>query len=335
VGPRTVDLLSSADLPALLGEALRDDGYALLKGHPILPSVIESAYDAGLHLHQLDDAAKHRLAVANGEPARGWHRGFESGRGSYETFEIGVEMPYGASGDTTGILHGPNRWPPTPGFRRRIEKYFDAVRALAMGLLAPLDVALGLPAGYLRSRASDPYCLLRVLQYDARQPGESKLGIAPHTDFELFTILSVTESGLEVCSRDGRWRSVELHGREQLLLLAGDMLELITGGDVESPLHRVLVGTAKRQALAFFFAPGVGCTIAPQRAVPAEKQSLYAETTVGQHLAEMQILSYPHLRARYEDGAVDGQLQLRSQNPYKLYKIERLQRMEHGAQASR
>ncbi|MEX1141093.1 MAG: 2OG-Fe(II) oxygenase family protein [Thermoleophilaceae bacterium] len=306
------------------GTALRELGAFRLTGHGIVPQAIADAYEATDRLRRLDDAVKREVAVGTVTAARGWHRGETAGHGSYETFELGRGGEPGDPATPRGVLDGPNLWPALPGFRELVEPCFDAALTLAHRLAELFEQALGLPEAYLTGRATDPYCLLRLLHYP-ESTRESTPGLAAHTDVELFTLLLSDSPGLEICKRDGTWLAAPAGGTEDLIVLAGDLLEIVAGGEVESPLHRV-VGDGGRRSLGFFMGLDAEAVISPQRPVTEARRHLYASTVVGQQLAEQYLHYFPHLRRRHEAGEVMPELVVPGENRYERYKLERLER---------
>lgn len=322
-----VDLRDPPEVSAAaVGAALRELGAFRLTGHGVDPQAIAGAYDAIERLRGLDDEAKREVAVGTLTAARGWHRGESAGHGSYETFEVGRGGPPGDPATPRGVLDGPNLWPELPGFRERVEPCFDAVLALARRLLDTFERALGLPDAYLTGRASDPYCLMRLLHYP-QATRESAPGLAAHSDVELFTLLLSDAPGLEICTRDGAWIPAPAGGTDEPVVLAGDLLEIVAGGEVESPLHHV-VGKGGRRSIAFFMALDAEAVISPQHPAPEAKRHLYEPTTVGQQLAEQYLFYFPHLRRRHEAGEVMPDLAVPDHNRYERYKLERLERSE-------
>lgn len=318
-----VDLRESPESWAgAIGMALRELGAFRLAGHGVDRETIAGAYEATDRLRRLDDEVKREVAVGTVTAARGWHRGESAGHGSYETFEVGRGGPAGDPASPRGVLDGPNLWPQLPGFREPVEACFDALLELAARLLVAFEAALGLPAGYLTGRASDPYCLMRLLHYP-QATRHAEPGLAAHSDVELFTVLLSDAPGLEICTRDGTWVPAPAGGAAEATVLAGDLLEIVAGGEVESPLHRV-VGDGGRRSIAFFMALDAEAVISPQRPVAESKRGLYEPTTVGQQLAEQYLFYFPHLRRRHEAGEVMPDLLVPDHNRYERYKLERL-----------
>ena len=96
-------------------------------------------------------------------------------------------------------------------------------------------------------RQTSGISLMRIFHYfDARMHAELapkmvRTGSSPHTDWHLITIVLQDEvGGLQVRSRDGTWLDVPANQGE-LVLIVGDYLQLLGGGRVRSPVHRVLL----------------------------------------------------------------------------------------------
>lgn len=321
----TVDIRGTpAAVSQAMADALWEMGAFYLRGHGMDDAVLAGAYDASRSLRRLDDDRKQPVEVGVNGLARGWHRVMASGRRSYETFEVGLEVERMPATSLVGGLHGPNVWPTLPRFREQAYPCFEAMLGLAHRLLDPISAAVGLDPGYLSDRAHQPVSLLRMINYEARATADDdQVRIVPHTDFELLTIISETSPGFELCDRNGQWHRATTADPSEFLVLAGDILEIVTAGRVESPLHRVRAGAQPRQSMVFFFGLDADATVSPQLPAAPGRDDAYAPTVVGHHLAR-QILSCPRLRAQHDAGELFPGLALRGGNPYKAYKMERV-----------
>ena len=320
----TIDLDGPPALvPRAMADALCDLGAFYLRGHQVDQEVVAGAYVASRSLRSLADEEKAPFEVGSNGLARGWHRVMASGRRSYETYEIGLEVGRESPSSLTGGLHGPNLWPALAGFRDEAYCYFEAMLDLARRLIEPMAAGVGLDPGYLADRATQPVSLLRMINYEARAAEDDKVRIVPHTDFELFTIISETSPGFELCDRHGRWHRASTADPSEFLVLAGDILEIVTAGRVESPLHRVRAGPRSRQSMVFFFGLDAEAVVSPQLPAAPGREGAYAPTVVGHHLAR-QILSCPRLRDQHDSGELFPGLALRGGNPYKAHKMDRL-----------
>ncbi len=320
----TVDLDGRPAAASLaIADALCDMGAFYLRGHQVDDGVLAGAYDASRRLRSLDDEEKQPFEVGSNGLARGWHRVMTSGRRSYETYEVGLEVERESPSSLTGGLHGPNLWPTLAGFRDEAYRFFEAMLDLGQRLLGPVAAGVGLDPTYLADRAEQPVSLLRMINYEARAAEDDQVRIVPHTDFELFTIISESSPGFELCDRTGRWHRASTADPSEFLVLAGDILEIVTAGRVESPLHRVRAGSRPRQSMVFFFGLDAEAVVSPQLPAVPGREGAYAPTVVGHHLAR-QILSCPRLRAQHDAGELFPGLALRGGNPYKAHKMDRL-----------
>jgi len=73
-----------------------------------------------------------------------------------------------------------------------------------------------------------------------------------HTDYEVFTMIHQTSPGLVAFDRSSKtWMPMPVF-KNTLLIIAGDMLELMTSGSIKSLLHRVSSNGEERYSFPFF-----------------------------------------------------------------------------------
>jgi isopenicillin N synthase-like dioxygenase len=119
--------------------------------------------------------------------------------------------------------------------------------------------------------AADHSGMLRLVRY-ARNGGA-----ATHTDITLFTLmLCETEPGVSVITRDGGVRRVYIPPGK-IAVLAGDMLELVTQGDIRACRH-FADSEAKRCSVLFFANPPDSTMLEP---------GITARQALDRRLAEM------------------------------------------------
>lgn len=90
-----------------------------------------------------------------------------------------------------------------------------------------------------RPRADRAYCSARLLKYFPGARGHSK----EHVDFEFLTFLCANGPGLQVLGPNG-WRDV-VFSESSWIVLAGESLELLTGGQIPASRHRVRLGSPR------------------------------------------------------------------------------------------
>ncbi|TVU07475.1 hypothetical protein EJB05_46798, partial [Eragrostis curvula] len=158
-----------------------------------------------------------------------------------------------------------DQWPEKPWqLRAALEAYTTAVRAVAGRLLRLTAVGLGLEEGHFDGELSGGPVLMNVNHYVACPDPSLTLGLAPHCDPNLVTVLMETGAGgLQVLRHGGGWVDVEpLPGA--LVVNLGHQMEVISNGCLMSAEHRVVTNArATRTTLATFIMPETGCTVAP------------------------------------------------------------------------
>ena len=90
------------------------------------------------------------------------------------------------------------------------------------------------------------------------------MGLAPHTDTSLFTILHQSRiTGLQIFKEGKEWVPVHPHPNT-LVVHTGDLLHLISNARFRSALHRVTVNsTRERYSVAYFYSPPLDYVVSP------------------------------------------------------------------------
>ncbi|WVZ53147.1 hypothetical protein U9M48_004129 [Paspalum notatum var. saurae] len=156
-------------------------------------------------------------------------------------------------------------WPDEPADLREVAaRYAMANHELFMELMEAALEALGIPRrrGLLGELAVG-YSQLMLNCYPACPQPELALGLPPHSDYGLFTILLQGQvEGLQVMHH-GRWLTVDpVPG--SFTVNVGDHLEIYSNGRYKSMLHRVRVNsTQPRISVASFHSVPVERVIGP------------------------------------------------------------------------
>ncbi|KAF8635637.1 hypothetical protein AX15_000272 [Amanita polypyramis BW_CC] len=113
------------------------------------------------------------------------------------------------------------------------------LRLLALGLELPEDTLVNVH-GY--AAVGETY--VRFMKYYPRPDEEEEkaknVWLKGHTDFGSITILySQPVAGLQILSRDGKWKWVK-HISNALVINAGDAMEFLSGGYYRATIHRVI-----------------------------------------------------------------------------------------------
>jgi isopenicillin N synthase-like dioxygenase len=302
-------------------------GCFALVNHGIDDEVRDACVAAARQFHTRSRAWKDRYAMAHSVGNKGYlpddYR--PNGDGTkrvvrdYAALDIGPELSSDPAA-LRSILLGPNRWPDLPGFRPAVEAYHDAVRACAEKASTMFSRICGLPPDHLVERSRNGCSLLRLLHYPrpAWDPGEEPNG---HTDYEWFTLIWQSSPGLEILGRDGVVRVVA-DAPGTLVVVLGDLLEVLSGGRLESTLHWVRPRRPDRYSLTYFHGPDFDETVAPATGVPDADR--YPGLHAGEHLTALRVRHLGHLRRAVTDGTLTLPFELPATNPLKQAKVRRL-----------
>lgn len=274
----------------------RESGALLLRGSPLTAQRQTILERAAVFFAQ-PAPEKRRLHISRSAHFRGYTRlGEEQTDGLpdlKESYDFGLEqVPTGGPMSCPDTLLGPNLWPSTsalPHFERDLRRFLDAVQTVGTALLECLLRGLDLDVGIDDLLGHPRFSLARLSRYPGRcGPGEGT-GLGTHTDYGLFVFVLQSEvPGLALRVRDGRWLMTR-HRPERVVVMLGDVLQMLTGGDLRATPHRVeLVGDRHRHAAIGFFEPSLDAVITRQRGRPM----LY-----GTHLHRALVRSFPSVVA--------------------------------------
>ncbi|CAL0324144.1 unnamed protein product [Lupinus luteus] len=187
-------------------------------------------------------------------------------------------------------------------------QYDETMKKLAEKLMWMMLDSLGITKEDLKwagskSQFSEACAALQLNSYPSCPDPNRAMGLAPHTDSTLFTILYQNNiSGLQVKhdgSDDGNgWVTVPpLSGG--LVINVGDLLHILSNGLYPSAFHRVLVNrTRQRFSAAYLFGPPANVEICPHaKLVGPSRPPLYRPVTWNEQFSHtintrLQILFY-------------------------------------------
>jgi isopenicillin N synthase-like dioxygenase len=239
----------------------------------------------------------------------------------YASLDFGPEL-VGDPTSVESILLGPNRWPDLAGFRSAVDDFYRSVQLCAESVSRMLGRACGLDPDHIAVRSRRGCSLLRLLHYP--EPARDLSGEPNgHTDYEWLTIIWQSSEGLEFLGRDGRCRTVAA-SPGTVTVLIGDLLEVLTGGFLESTLHWVRSREPDRYSLTFFYGPDFDEVIAPVGGYRTGPTTLYPAVHAGNHLTGLRVRHLAHLRAAVSDGSLQLPFPLPANNPLKTAKVRRL-----------
>jgi isopenicillin N synthase-like dioxygenase len=296
-----------------LASAFRNVGFAYLAGHGVSQDLIDRTFAEAARFFALPREKKAEVSVDGSMCDRGW---FDFGsevldpdnqeEGDLkEGYRIGNDLPLDHPLVRQGIpFHGPNQWPADPpGFRKTMEEYFGAVRALAGQVTHAIAMALELPEDFFDAWFTTPMVIMSTLHYPPQQvaPGqqisEARVGAGAHSDYGCLALLAQDDKGgLQVRNTAGRWIDARpIPGT--FVVNVGDMLARWTNDLFPATLHRVInTSGLDRQSIPFFYDPNYDAPVEVLETCLAEgEQPRYAPTTSLAHLQERFGATMPNL----------------------------------------
>ncbi|TVU41562.1 hypothetical protein EJB05_15091, partial [Eragrostis curvula] len=171
-----------------------------------------------------------------------------------------------------------NAWPDKPRrIREVVERFLVATRALGMELLRLLCEGVGLRPDYFAGELSGGDVIVNVNHYPPCPDPARTLGLPPHCDRNLITLLRQGDvPGLQVAYRGGDWIDVRPvpgafvvnfgHQLEARLRqsFSDNACDIATNGLLKSVEHRAIPdATRPRTSVATFIMPTEDCLVAP------------------------------------------------------------------------
>ncbi|KAF5810571.1 putative oxoglutarate/iron-dependent dioxygenase, non-heme dioxygenase domain-containing protein [Helianthus annuus] len=155
-------------------------------------------------------------------------------------------------------------WPDTPTrYQEVIAAYIVEIQKLSTRILEMICEGLGLEQGYFKDTSEVQF--LSSNFYPPCPDPSLTLGILPHVDPSLITILYQGGStGLQVI-KDGQWVNVGAIPNAFVVNI-GNQLEIISNWKFKSAKHRVVTSTHEtRRSIATFVNPSPNCIIEPAK----------------------------------------------------------------------
>ncbi|MFM2152367.1 MAG: hypothetical protein RL199_802 [Pseudomonadota bacterium] len=277
------------------GDGLVEFGFVTVDRHEVPLELTEHVFEQSQRFFKLSEEVKRSYIVPKAGGARGYTAfGKERAVGASvsdlkEFWHVGQEN---VAGDLSK-LYPANVWPKElPLFRPIVLEVYAALERVALQMLRAVALYLRLPETHFSSMAERGNSVLRIIHYppvgaDAHQEA---VRAAAHEDINLITLLCEASSGgLEIKTRDGKWLPVSsLEG--QIVVDAGDMLQLATNGIIPATTHRVVNPTETRNeerfSMPFFVHPRPEVILEPAPSTVATEKPRYEAITAHDYLTE-------------------------------------------------
>ncbi|KAJ0025493.1 hypothetical protein Pint_08400 [Pistacia integerrima] len=153
-----------------------------------------------------------------------------------------------------------------PGFSEALEEYCKKNRELASELLKGISASLGLEESYLQKTlnvGSNSHQLLVINMYPPCPQPEVVMGLPPHSDHGLLTVLMQNGLGGLQVQHNGKWVPVNLPP-DSFVVNVGDQMEIFSNGMYKSVVHRAVVnGKATRISIGTANGPPLDTVVSP------------------------------------------------------------------------
>ncbi|KAH0733731.1 hypothetical protein KY285_009438 [Solanum tuberosum] len=157
------------------------------------------------------------------------------------------------------------------GYSKKLLEFDDMVRIMVFE-------KLGLEKYLDEHKKSGDY-LLNCMKYKVPKAEETNVGVPPHTDKIISTILSQHDqhvNGLQILDKNGQWLDLQYSSPHSYMFFVGDCLKAFTNGRLHSSTHRVIMGNEERFSMGFTTIPKEGYIIkVPEELVDEDHPLLY------------------------------------------------------------
>jgi isopenicillin N synthase-like dioxygenase len=322
--------LSDLALTSDENEQFISHGYTKVKASAAVLSVLRNQVFLARQLHHSSFEQKERIFVGNGLGAKGyWPSGREyqffyevrqanhiCHKRRYSSFDFTLDNAPNGDTVTEAILYSPNLWPDwINSFEEDCMRAIGLLHGIASAALSSVLKRLDIPSkDEYFSRSPGAMRLMRYPQGDGLSPM-----IPPHRDYEFVTISYCDVPGLEILKTgtdNEDTKSMALRETPgELVLLAGDCLEVLSNKVVRAPIHQVKAG-AERFSIVLFVCSNYGVCIEPGRIFYSPETSANDFFSPARHLCTMNIINNPHLTDKVESGEIVYSIPKNLRNPF-------------------
>ncbi|KAG2400241.1 hypothetical protein LR48_Vigan04g213600 [Vigna angularis] len=165
-------------------------------------------------------------------------------------------------------------------FCETMEKYEKQMRRIADRLAEMMMEVLEISEKKRKwVGASDVSAALQLNFYPTCPEPNRAMGLAPHTDTSIFTILKAKSSGLQIL-KEGKWIPVHPHPNT-LIVHTGDFLRIMSNARFCSPTHRVVPNeNDERYSIAYFYSPPTDYVVSPSVTGDLNSVARFRDVTV-------------------------------------------------------
>ncbi|XP_009760749.1 flavanone 3-dioxygenase 3-like [Nicotiana tabacum] len=238
--------------------ACKELGFFQVVNHGIPLSVMKDAIDAASEFFDLPTEEKKHLLSSNvHEPIR---YGTSLNHVKDKVHFWRDFLKHYANPISTWI----DLWPSNPTcYKEKMGNYTKAAQKLQEELMEVIFESLGLNPSYLHEDIAEGSQVMAVNCYPACPEPDLTLGLPPHTDYGMLSIILQNYQGLQIMDRDEKWHAVPVI-EGALVVQLGDHMEVLSNGRYKSVLHRAAVNSEKKRiSIASLHSLALGKTVRP------------------------------------------------------------------------
>ena len=145
-------------------------------------------------------------------------------------------------------------------FEDNFNNYYNMMENIAKKIFIEIMNNLHINKNKYSDMIDNSTATLSILHYPAIEMKKQMIGISPHTDWGLLTILYTDNNGLQV-NINNKWINIP-YKKDHFIINIADMIEIITNGKYKSTIHRV-INTNEKYSIAYFYEPPKDYIIKP------------------------------------------------------------------------
>ncbi|XVE90587.1 hypothetical protein DITRI_Ditri20bG0089800 [Diplodiscus trichospermus] len=240
-----------------LHSTCKDWGLFQLVNHGVSSSVLDKLKHEVEEFYKLSLEEKMKYKIREGEPEGYGSKTRENGKLDWvDSFNI-----------ITNPVHRrrPHLFPELPSsLRNALDSYLSELQELATKLLCLLAKALKIDTKEMMELFDDGLQAVRMAYYPPCPKPELVMGLTPHSDITLLTILHQVNGvdGLQI-RKDGLWFPLNFNP-DAFVVNVGDTLEIFSNGVYHSVEHKVSTNTEKeRITIAINISPKFEADVGP------------------------------------------------------------------------
>uniref|UniRef100_A0A0D9WMH2 Fe2OG dioxygenase domain-containing protein n=1 Tax=Leersia perrieri TaxID=77586 RepID=A0A0D9WMH2_9ORYZ len=265
-----------------LRSALQSWGLFAVTGHGMPESFLDEILSATRNFFHLPPAAKEKYSnvVAGAVAGNGNEKSFQAEGYGIDRIDTDEQILDWCDRLYLQVQPESNRqlkfWPPE--LHELLEEYTLRSEHVFRRLLAAVARNLGFNSEFFADKIGDNVSTYaRFTYYPPCPQPELVYGLKPHTDNSVLTILLLDNrvGGLQIL-RDGRWLDIPVLTDGELLVIAGDEIEIMSNGVFMAPVHRVVASDRERISVVMFYQPEPEKVLAPsEELVGKERPAMY------------------------------------------------------------